>query len=95
VRFCVRQERILTLEEAVHRLTGAPAERLGISDRGTLRRGAPADIVVFDPAALAERGTTFEPNQLAEGVRHVLVNGVHTLRDGVTTGERGGQVLRR
>jgi N-acyl-D-aspartate/D-glutamate deacylase len=95
VRFCVRQERILTLEEAVHRLTGAPAERLGISDRGTLRRGARADIVVFDPAALAERGTTFEPNQLAEGVRHVLVNGVHTLRDGVTTGERGGQVLRR
>lgn len=95
LRFCVRQERILSLEEAVHRLSGAPAERLGLRDRGALRPGARADVVVFDPHAIAERGTTFEPNRLAEGVRHVFVNGVQTLRDGATTGERGGRVLRR
>ena len=64
--------------EAVHRLTGQPAERIGLSDRGVLREGARADVVVFDPAAFAERGTTFEPNQLAHGVRHVIVNGVMT-----------------
>jgi N-acyl-D-aspartate/D-glutamate deacylase len=60
-----------------------------------LRDGARADVVVFDPAAFEEHGTTFEPNRLASGMRHVLVNGVHTLRDGRLTGERGGKVLRR
>ena len=60
-----------------------------------LRPGARADVTVFDPERFAERGTTFEPNQLADGVRHVLVNGVHTLREGELTGERGGAVLRR
>jgi N-acyl-D-amino-acid deacylase len=94
-RFTVRQERLLSSAEAVRRLTSAPAERLGLSDRGVLRPGAAADVVVFDPAALTERGTTFEPNQRAVGVRHVVVNGVVTLRQGELTGERGGQVLRR
>jgi N-acyl-D-amino-acid deacylase len=60
-----------------------------------LRAGARADVTVFDGGRFAERGTTFEPNQLAAGVRHVFVNGVHTLRDGELTGERGGRVLRR
>jgi len=94
-RFAVRQERVLAPEEAVRRLTGLPAERLGLSDRGILRAGAAADVVVFDGDALAERGTTFEPNRLASGVSHVLVNGVVTLRDGTLTGDRAGQVLRR
>lgn len=94
-RFMVRDERLLGPEEAVHRLTGAPAARIGLDDRGVLRPGSRADVVVFDPAALADRGTTFEPNRLAVGMRHVLVNGVHTLRDGQLTGERGGEVLRR
>ena len=80
----------------MHKLTGQPAARLGLSDRGRARaQGARADVTVFDPARFAERGTTFEPNQLADGVAHVLVNGVHTLRDGEPTGERGGMVLRR
>ena len=52
-------------------------------------------MTVFDPDRFAERGTTFEPNQLAQGVHHVLVNGVHTLRDGELTGDRGGKVLLR
>ena len=94
-RFMVRDEGLLSPAEAVHKLSAQPAARLGLSDRGLLRPGARADVTVFDPERFAERGTTFEPNQLAEGVGHVLVNGVHTLRDGQLTGERGGMVLRR
>lgn len=94
-RFMVRDEKLLTPAEAVHKLTAQPAARLGLPDRGVLRPGARADVTIFDGDSFAERGTTFEPNQLATGVRHVLVNGVHTLRDGELTGERGGQVLRR
>ena len=94
-RFMVREHRLLDPAEAVHRLTGAPAVRIGLSDRGVLRAGARADVVVFDPEGFAERGTTFEPNQVATGVRDVLVNGVPTLRGGRLTGERAGEVLRR
>ena len=94
-RFTVRQERSLTPAAAVHRLSGMPAERLGLTDRGALVPGAAADVVVFDHDTLTECGTTYEPNQLATGVRHVVVNGAVTLRDGELTGERAGQVLRR
>jgi N-acyl-D-aspartate/D-glutamate deacylase len=91
----VREQRLLGAAEAVHRLTGAPAERIGLSDRGVLRPGACADVVVFDAEVFGERGTTFEPNRVAAGVHHVFVNGVPTLRDGLLTGERAGEVLRR
>jgi N-acyl-D-amino-acid deacylase len=94
-RFMVRDERLLTPEDAIHRLTGQPAERIGLSDRGILREGARADVVVFDPARFGERGTVYEPNLLAEGMRHVLVNGVPTLSDGALTGDRAGMVVRR
>jgi N-acyl-D-aspartate/D-glutamate deacylase len=94
-RFMVRDERLLSPEDAVLRLTGRPAERIGLSDRGILREGARADVAIFDPRGFVERGTVFEPNLLAEGMRHVLVNGVPTLRDGELTGERAGMVLRR
>jgi N-acyl-D-amino-acid deacylase len=94
-RFMVRDERLLSPAQAVHKLTAQPAARLGLSDRGTLAPRAFADVAVFDPARFAERGTTFEPNQLAEGMVHVLVNGVHTLCDGQPTGARGGKALRR
>ena len=60
-----------------------------------LRAGKRADLVVFAPETFAESGTTFDPNHLATGVAHVLVNGVITLKDGTLTGARGGQVLRR
>ena len=92
-RFMVRDEKLLAPAQAVHKLTAQPAARIGLSDRGVLRAGARADITVFDGERFAERGTTFEPNRLASGVRHVFVNGVHTLRDGELTGERGGRVL--
>jgi N-acyl-D-amino-acid deacylase len=94
-RFMVREERLLSPAAAVHKLTGQPAARLGLPDRGVLQPGSRADVAIFDPDRFAERGTTFEPNQLADGMRHVLVNGVHTLRDGRLTGDRGGMVLRR
>ena len=63
--------------------------------RGELRPGAWADVAVFDPTTFAERGTTFEPNQTAVGMKYVLVNGILTLADGAMTGRRGGAVLRR
>jgi N-acyl-D-aspartate/D-glutamate deacylase len=94
-RFMVRDEGLLTPAQAVHKLTLQPAARLGFTGRGVLAPGAFADVAVFDPVRFTERGTTFEPNQLADGVVHVVVNGVQTLRDGRETGERGGRVLRR
>ena len=94
-RALVREWRLLTPQEAVHRLTGMPAGILGLSDRGAIRVGARADIAVFSAQDFGERGTTFEPNQLARGMHHVIVNGVATLSDGALTGARAGQVLRK
>jgi N-acyl-D-amino-acid deacylase len=94
-RFMVRERGALSAAEAIHRLTGMPAQVLGLSDRGAIRVGARADIAVFDPAGFGERATTFEPNVTATGMRHVVVNGVETLRDGNFTGARGGEVIRR
>ncbi len=95
LRFCVQQEQVLTLPEAIHRLTGAPAERLGLDRRGVLRPGAHADVVVFDPAAFRGEGTTFDPSRLATGMDTVIVNGAVTLSGGELTRARNGQVLRR
>lgn len=94
-RFMVRQTGRLTPEEAVHRLSGFPAAIVGLSDRGLIKPGMRADLVAFDPETFADTGTTFEPNQLATGMRHVIVNGTLTLRDGALTGDRAGAVLRR
>ena len=94
-RFTVREQALLSPQEAVRRLSAQPAERIGLADRGVLRPGARADVAVFDPERFGERGTVFEPNIPAEGMQHVIVNGVPTLRDGRLTGERGGMVVRR
>jgi N-acyl-D-amino-acid deacylase len=94
-RFSVRERGFLTQEEAVRRLTGMPAETLGLQDRGRLQVGYRADIAVFDPAEFGEVATTFEPNRLARGIRHVIVNGRVALADGRLTGERAGELLRR
>jgi N-acyl-D-amino-acid deacylase len=94
-RALVREWRLLKPEEAVHRLTGMPAKILGLSDRGAIRVGARADIAVFSAEEFGERGTMFEPNQLARGMHHVVVNGVTTLSEGALTGARAGQVLRK
>ena len=94
-RFMVRQTRALAPEEAIHRLTGMPARTLGLKGRGEIAVGAHADVAAFDGEKFGERATTFEPNQLAEGMRHVIVNGRLALRDGTLTGERPGEVIRR
>jgi len=93
-RRMARETGTFTPEEAVRKLAGLPAERLGLGDRGVLREGARADLAIFDPETFGETATTFEPNSVARGMRHVVVNGVVTLRDGHLTGERGGHVLR-
>lgn len=94
-RHFVRETKTLTPQEAIRRITSLPASRLGLKDRGVIRKGAWADLAIFDPGTFAERGTTFEPNQIATGMKHVLVNGVLTVKDGELTGARGGCVIRR
>lgn len=94
LRRFVRERKSMTLPEAIRRITSLPASRIGLKDRGVIRVGACADLAVFDSESFAEKATTFEPNQLAVGMKHVLVNGVVTLKDGAPTGNRGGQVVR-
>ena len=94
-RHFVRDKQSLSPQEAIRRLTSLPASRLGLTDRGVLRKGAWADVAIFDPVTFADQGTTFEPNQTAVGMHHVIVNGKLALKDGALTGERSGQVLRR
>jgi N-acyl-D-amino-acid deacylase len=91
----VRDEHVLPLEAAIHKLTGLPAANLRIERRGELAEGRFADLVVFDPATITDRATYAQPHQYATGVRHVLVNGVQVLRDGEHTGATPGRVVRR
>jgi N-acyl-D-amino-acid deacylase len=90
----VREERLISLEEAIHRLSGLPATNLGLDRRGFLKEGQFADVVVFDPATVADRATFEKPHQYAVGFRHVLVNGTPVLRDGEHTGAFPGRALR-
>jgi N-acyl-D-amino-acid deacylase len=90
----VRDEKVIPLEEAVRRLTSLPAENLGLEGRGRLREGQYADVVVFDPATIADRATFEKPHQYAVGVRHVFVNGVRVLKDGEHTGALPGRALK-
>lgn len=90
----VRERRLLTLEEAVRKMTAFPAARLGLTDRGLLRPGLMADIAVFDPATIEDRATFADPHHYAVGMRHVLVNGRVTVWQGAHTGVRAGRVLR-
>jgi N-acyl-D-amino-acid deacylase len=90
----VREDKVLTLEEAVRRLTGLPAANLELDRRGFLADGMFADLVVFDPATIADRATFENPHQYSVGVRHVFVNGVHVLKEGEHTGAKPGRALR-
>jgi N-acyl-D-amino-acid deacylase len=91
----VRDEAVLTLEEAVRRMTGAPAERLGLRTRGRLDDGMAADVVVFDPRRVRSTATYDEPRRLPEGIEHVVVNGELVVDGGRHTGVRPGRSLRR
>ena len=90
----VRDERLVPLAEAIRRLTSLPAENLGLRDRGSLRPGSFADVVVLDPATVQDHATYDEPHRLATGVLHVLVNGELVLEHGEPTGATPGRVVR-
>jgi N-acyl-D-aspartate/D-glutamate deacylase len=89
----VRDEKVIPIKEAIRRLSGLPATNLGLDHRGFLKEGMFADVVVFDPATIADRATYEKPHQYAVGVKHVFVNGVQVLKDGEHTGAKPGRAL--
>lgn len=91
----VRERRVLTLEEAVRTMTSLPAKVFGFIDRGEIRAGAFADLVIFDPAKVVDRATYARPAELAEGIDWVIVNGTIERRESEFTGARGGRVLKK
>ena len=89
----VRERGLLPLEVLIHKATGLPASRLRITDRGVLRAGAYADVVVFDPATVADRATFEDPRQFPVGIEHVFVNGQAVISEGRPTRATPGRVL--
>jgi dihydroorotase/N-acyl-D-amino-acid deacylase len=90
----VREDKILTLEDAIRKMTSLPAQRVGLKDRGLLKPGFYADITIFDPATITDKATFENPHQYSEGVSHVLVNGKLVWEKGTFTGNLPGMVLR-
>jgi N-acyl-D-amino-acid deacylase len=88
-----REQRVLTLPQAVHKMTALPARRLGLKDRGVVAVGRRADLVVFDARRVADRATYQQPHQYPSGIEHVLVNGSFVIKDGVHTGSLPGRLL--
>ena len=91
----VREQGVLTMEDAVRKMTGLPATTIGMVDRGFVASGKAADLVVFDPTTIIDHATYADPTARSEGIVHVLVNGVVAYRDGEATGAQGGLALRR
>ncbi|HXI19886.1 MAG TPA: D-aminoacylase, partial [Gemmatimonadales bacterium] len=94
LRKYVREEHLLTLPDAIRKFTALAAQREHLVDRGVIKRGMWADLVVFDPDSIADRATFENPNQFSVGMRYVLVNGVPVIAEGKMTGARPGKVLR-
>ena len=90
----MRHDHALSLEEAVRKLSTLPADNLSLPDRGRLKAGAYADVVVFDAATIQDHATFDQPHQLSTGVRTVIVNGKFALKDGAATGAATGRVVR-
>lgn len=90
----VRDEKVIPLEEAIRKLTSLPATNLKIRERGLLKEGYFADVVLFDPAKIQDHATFDKPHQYATGVKHVFVNGIQVLKDGEPTGAAAGRVVR-
>jgi dihydroorotase/N-acyl-D-amino-acid deacylase len=90
----VREKQVIRLEDAIRRMTSLPAQRIGLFDRGLIRPGMKADIVIFDPDRIIDRSEFGNPHQYSEGVSHVLINGVAVLDDGTMTEARPGEILR-
>ncbi len=89
----VREEKVIPLEDAIRKMTSAVANRLSIPDRGLLKEGMFADVVVFDPATIADRATYEKPHQLSVGVKEVYVNGIAVVHDGQVTGAKPGRIV--
>ncbi len=89
----VRERHVISMEQAIHKMSGMPAARLQLPDRGLIKIGMKADVVVFDPGKVIDKATFEKPHQYSEGFRDVLVNGKLALRDGKVTEERAGRVL--
>lgn len=94
LRKYVREEGLLSLEEAIRKMTSFPANRLGLFDRGRIQIGAKADLVLFDPKSITDHATFAQPHQLATGILHVWVNGQQVLKNGQHTGATPGQIVR-
>jgi N-acyl-D-amino-acid deacylase len=90
----VREQKVLTLEDAVRKMTSAVASRLHIADRGLLREGMYADLVIFDPASIADHATYSDPHRVSTGISNVFVNGIEVVHDGAHTGARPGRIIR-
>lgn len=91
--YYVREKKILTLEEAIHKMTQLPALRMGLKDRGTIAQNNYADIVIFNAATIKDKSTFEEPHQYPEGILYVIVNGEITVDNGIFTTTRAGKVL--
>jgi N-acyl-D-aspartate/D-glutamate deacylase len=89
----VRDEKVLSMSDAIHRLSGLPATNLGLDHRGFLKEGMFADVVVFDPGTITDHATFEKPHQYATGVKHVFVNGVQVIKNGEHTGAKPGRAL--
>jgi N-acyl-D-amino-acid deacylase len=94
LRKYVREEKKLSLEDAIRKFSALPAQRMRLTDRGVIKAGMWADVVVFDPTTIKDTATFADPNQLAQGMDYVLVNGVPVIEQGKMTGARPGKVLR-
>jgi dihydroorotase/N-acyl-D-amino-acid deacylase len=94
LRKFVREDKLITLEEAIRKMSALPAQKLRLADRGVLKAGMWADLVVFDPATVTDLATFAEPNQLSKGMDYVLINGVPVIAAGAATGARPGRILR-
>jgi N-acyl-D-amino-acid deacylase len=90
----VQQRKALAMEEAIRKMTSLPADRLGLSERGRLKKGSAADLVIFDPATVQDRATFEKPHQYPAGISHVMVNGQWVVHDGEQTDARPGHILR-
>ena len=90
----MRDEKLITLEEAIRRFTSRPAARVGIADRGILRTGMKADITIFNPETVRDVSTFVDPTHYSQGIEHVLVNGKAVVSGGKITAERPGQPIR-
>lgn len=90
----VRERKVMPLETAIHKMTGLPARKLSLQDRGVIRTGAFADLVAFDPSIVKDTATFTDPHQYPVGIEAVVVNGVITAREGQLTGELAGRPVR-